>query len=569
MAAYLASQWTGIPYMLKHAGSDLGRLMKQRGLTTAYREILRQADSVWTGSDFAESFLAMGVKQENIWPGRTPQVPEIFSPQARPLDLNGLLKKLAASEAEHVRNALINTSPIDLSKPTIGIYGKVGEVKGSFDLLRALRLLKQRGSDFNFLALTQGRALPGFKRAISELELQDRTWIFPFLPHWKVPGFIRACTAVCFLEREFPISFHGPIVPNEVLACGTPLIVSREIANKQHRLKDRFVDGENILIVDDPKRYEDLAGRLSIVIHDPEKAKIIGAQGHRLRTGAEEDHTARRGRFETYVDALEQEWTRIVDNRKTKRLHRADDAGSPERLRREKLKARLPWTSLLLDGQWNRLVDEYCSQGDASTAGQFMDALGFCKFLELKLAELGSRYEYFVDVFRYEKTHNSMLVDGDAECVSTPVWAPAPGAPIVARKPRNRKHSLNGDISELRPAIAGGIVVHAFSYDLQRLAAQFRQGKTPRELPKNSTFIVFKKELNFINLEFRINHTTKDLLDLCTGEHTVRTISKQLAAVYQGDGGIEGARHGLAEQITKLVRELTSKGIIELRAVDR
>jgi len=80
---------------------------------------------------------------------------------------------------------------------------------------------------------------------------------------------------------------------------------------------------------------------------------------------------------------------------------------------------------------------------------------------------------------------------------------------------------------------------------------------------------VFKRELNFINLEFRINHTTKDLLDLCTGEHTVRTISKKLAAVYQGDAGIEGGRTGLAERITKLVRELTSKGIIELRAGDQ
>src|SRR5262245_19120910 len=45
IAAYLASQWTGTPYMLRHAGSDLGSLMKQPGLTTAYREIVRQADS--------------------------------------------------------------------------------------------------------------------------------------------------------------------------------------------------------------------------------------------------------------------------------------------------------------------------------------------------------------------------------------------------------------------------------------------------------------------------------------------------------------------------------------------
>jgi len=70
MAAYLASQWTGVPYMVKHAGSDLGRLMKQPGLTTSYREILRAADSVSTGSDFTESFLAMGEKKKiSGWAG--------------------------------------------------------------------------------------------------------------------------------------------------------------------------------------------------------------------------------------------------------------------------------------------------------------------------------------------------------------------------------------------------------------------------------------------------------------------------------------------------------------------
>jgi hypothetical protein len=198
-----------------------------------------------------------------------------------------------------------------------------------------------------------------------------------------------------------------------------------------------------------------------------------------------------------------------------------------------------------------------------------VDAVGFCRFLESQPGAWGSRYDYFIDAFRYEKIHNSLLVQEDAEYVSGPAWAPGARTPTPARKPGNRKRNLNGDISELRPIVAGGIRVQAFSCDLQRLAAQLRQNKTPRELPKTPTFMVFKRELNFVNLEFRINQTTKALLDLCSGEHTVRTIRTKLAAVYQEDAGIEGAGNGLAEQITKLVRELTAKGIIELRAGDQ
>jgi glycosyltransferase involved in cell wall biosynthesis len=564
MAAYLASQWTGAPYMLKHAGSDLGRLMKQPGLTTAYREILRAADSVWTGSDFTEPFLAMGVNEENIWLGRTPQVPEIFSPQAKPLDLNGFLKKLATLPTEHVHSALINTNPIDLSKPTIGIYGKVGEVKGSFDLLNALRLLKQEGLDFNFVALTQGRALTSFKRAIDELDLQDRTWIFPFIPHWKVPGFIRACAAVCFLEREFPISFHGPTIPSEILACGTPLIVSREITNKQHRIKDRFVDGKNVLIVDDPKQYPDLARQLGIVIRDPEKAKIIGLQGHGLYSGAEDDHTARRRASDTYLDALEKEWIKMIDKRKTTLSNTTDGATPVESLRKEKLKACLPWTSILLNGEWDRLVSEYCRECNAPAAGQFKDAFELCEFLERKLGDLGSRYVYFMDAFRYEKTHNSMLVDCDGDFVSKPAWASRSVAPTAAGKPRIRKHNNIIEIAELRPLKAKGVHVETFDYDLQSLATHLKQRNIPRELPRTPTFILFKREPNFINLEFTINQATKYFVDLCDGEHTVRAISRKLARFYQRDPAIEPSESKLTEGIRKLVRELSSKRIIRL-----
>ena len=162
-----------------------------------------------------------------------------------------------------------------MSKPTIGIYGKVGDVKGSFDLLNGLALLKRQGLDFNLLALTQGRTLPAFQQAIRDLDLHDRTWTLPFLPHWKVPGFIRACTAVCFLEREFPIAFHTPTVAAEVLACGTCLVLSGEIAAKQILLKGRFDDGRNLLLVPNPRDHAGLARQLQTVIEDPGRARQI------------------------------------------------------------------------------------------------------------------------------------------------------------------------------------------------------------------------------------------------------------------------------------------------------
>ena len=199
MAAALASQWTGKPFILRHAGSDLGRLMRQRDLNTAYREILHRASRIWTAMT-PEPFLAIGIEKERLWSHAAFRVPGIFSPEAPPLDVNAFLARLAVSETTGAGERTRNPRPFDASRPTIGIYGKVGEVKGSFDLIEALATLKEQGLHFNFLALTQGRALPGFEQAVRERGLEDRTWILPFIPHWRVPSFIRACTAVCFLR---------------------------------------------------------------------------------------------------------------------------------------------------------------------------------------------------------------------------------------------------------------------------------------------------------------------------------------------------------------------------------
>jgi hypothetical protein len=379
-----------------------------------------------------------------------------------------------------------------------------------------------------------------------------------------VPGFIRACTAVCFLERDFPISFHGPTIPSEILACGTPLVVSREITNKQRRIKDKLVDGKNVLIVNDPKQHLDLARQLSIVIRDPDKAKVIGLEGHRLYSGAEDDRSGRGVASDTYLDALENEWMRTINKRQAKLSRPTDGADALDALRKARLKARLPWTSSLLNGRWDQLVNEYCRERPVPAAAQFEDALGLCESLEAKLAELDGIYGYFIDAFRYEKTHNLMLVENDAELVKNPAWAPRFGVPVTAAETDIRKRISVGDISELRPLKSEGVHIQAFDHDLQSLATKLQQGEIPRELAKIPTFLLFKREPNFINLEFTINHTTKRFLDLCDGEHTVRAISTELARVNRSHTTTEASQSELVGGITQLVRELALRRIIKL-----
>jgi glycosyltransferase involved in cell wall biosynthesis len=569
LAAYLASQWTGVPYIVKHAGSDLGRLMKQRDLTTAYREVLKAADCVWSGLSEKEPFLAMGVREERLWINRAAKLPDIFNNQGSQLDLNGFLAKLATIHSDHVKNVLINTGEIDFSKPTIGIYGKVGEIKGSFDLLAALGILKGQGLNFNFLALTQGKGLENFKRAIREHDLQDRAWTFPFIPHWKVPGFIRACTAVCFLERDFPIGFHGPTVPKEVFACGTCLIVSEEIAEKQPRIKERFVDRENVLIADDPKDHTDLARQLRFVIEDPERARRIGEEGHRLFREFEVLTPFRDRPLKTYVEGFEEKLMEIREKRKLDRLESPDSREKLESLRRERLKARLPYTSALLAGRWNELVSRYCNDQRTIPENQFIDATRLCAFLESSAGVQASDGNHLPDVLKYERTRNSLFADiNGGPAALTPSGDERIKAPFggISRKQQTRRVPAGivrkrfDDVRSLKPVRARGVHVESFGCDLRRLLSYMRQGKALDEVQSEKTFVLFKKELNFVNLELQISEATKNLIELCDGDHTIEAIIADVDRSQYPKPELD--RDSMKNDVLESIRELYAKGVI-------
>jgi glycosyltransferase involved in cell wall biosynthesis len=568
LAAHLASHWTGVPYIIRHAGSDLGRLMRQPGLTTAYREVIRAADSLWTGPTMKNTFMALGVPEERIWHGPSPRLPAIFNPAAPVLDLNALLERLSQTRTPHVQDVLINSRPIDCSKPTIGIYGKVGDVKGSFDLLQALSRLKREGLAFNFIAVTQGVALPAFKQAIQQLDLQDRTWTFPFLPHWKMPGFIRACTAVCFLEREFPIDFHAPTIPREVLASGTCLVLSGEIVGKQPHMKTQFADGENLLVVADPQDHADLARQLRTAILDPDGAARIGRMGRALYS---DSFGTDDGQATASIELVEQQLEEI----KAQGAARSRRPSPPdEERRKERLRVRLAWSSALLAASWHGLIDAYCQAHVVVPESPFADAVALCDFLERRLAEPTGDDGHLREVLRYEKQHNLLFMDpGDiflAESTRLTLRSTSgrgrPASVIGKRRFMELHDRAPEEVLKLRPMTSPGVRVEVFSRDFRALARSLRDGERPLQVTDAKTIILFKKELNFVCLELKINEATKHFLDLCDGHRTVQSAIEEMGLFYQRSTDAAMAATDLTDEVMAVIRELTGKDIVHLLA---
>jgi glycosyltransferase involved in cell wall biosynthesis len=281
VAAYIASKATGVPFGLQHAGSDVGRLLQSPELRSIYTEIIRDADYLFTSNSTRRRFIQEGADPEKIHAlPRSSYADYLYTPDCEPLDLTAHIvnarTELKGSDYENILDQFPISNYVP-SRATIGIYGKTGESKGSYDLIEALKILKNKGIDFNFFALTNSnkRSLNVFLEKVRAADLADRTVWLPFVPHWEVPKFIKLCDVVCFLERDFSIPIHQPAVAVEVMMCGTCLVVSDEVANKQ-RYKASLKDGENILIVS-PKDINALAEKIAPVLTNKSLAQDIGA----------------------------------------------------------------------------------------------------------------------------------------------------------------------------------------------------------------------------------------------------------------------------------------------------
>ncbi|WP_408890010.1 glycosyltransferase [Myxococcus faecalis] len=532
VAAHLAASWTGVPYLVRNAGSDVGRLMNHLGLATTYREVLRRADGICSGSPYP--YLGMGVRPEALYRGPPSHLPRsCFSPQVVPLDIP---LHAARMQREHP-HLVSNARPIDPAVPIIGVYGKLGIAKGSYDLLRALARLKAEGRRFQLVALARSRNMDTYFRVLEELGLAASTWVLPFVPHWKVGRFIRACRAVCFLERDFPITFHAPTVPREVLASGTCLILSGEIASKQ-RFRERIIAGENALVVPDPKVHADLANALRLVIDDAALAASIGQKGAELLVDGREEQPAGRGYEPIFQDVLERRGGRPST------LPLAD-RGLPE-TREEALRTLVPALFEALGARAGAAVESFVSAHPSPGAGCFADAASFCEW-----------------VLNHQTQGDAQLRDVARYCERL-VWLGTTRAeeerlPLYDRVDRWGADNRNAPIQamlRLVPTRSNLLRIERFEV-LPPGLPHGREGSGP-----GACIVVFHKQPNMNGHHFRVNTWTAGLLERCDGTKTAQALLDA-----------EAARTGRpAEELERPLLEALQlfhqKGLIVLSAPD-
>src|SRR6185503_3920216 len=195
---------------------------------------------------------------------------------------------------------------------------------------------------------------------------------------------------VCFLERNFPIAMHGPSVPREVLACGTCLVVSLEIARKQPFV-ERLIHGVNALIIRNPEDGEELATQLRFVITHPQESLKIGAEGRKLSAHVED--------YEAFVNSCEAMFRELG----ARRRNPAAEAKTTKRFEQlvSQVQSQLPWTSLLLQDDLERWVRRYLKEKKPRPSAD-EDVGLFARFLRRMITAKNLDGQYLKDILRYD-----------------------------------------------------------------------------------------------------------------------------------------------------------------------
>ncbi len=193
VAAMVVSRLLGVPLIVRHAGSDLVKLLGWDQTRAALESLLTSADLVVSNGDAIDRLKRLTSKII-VLPRYVPD-PEWF-----------------------------NTDPQPFEERLILYAGKLNyylRLKALDSLLVALRLR----DSWKLLTIGGGTGQQAFETAVKVNGLESRARFMGFLPPEKMPGMIGAAQLVWAVERQGDVSDFSNIVW-EAISCGRTCLVS-------------------------------------------------------------------------------------------------------------------------------------------------------------------------------------------------------------------------------------------------------------------------------------------------------------------------------------------------------
>ncbi len=534
IAGHLIADMLKVPHVIKTAGSDAGRLWSHSQLQPLYDHVFRSADYLVAGGKVAERMMSIGIDRGRIWPDPDFTVQDdLFTPIGPALDVAGLCA--TAEEDPTFENFQWGQFRADI--PYFGVYGKLGEKKGTYSLLRALAQLVQSGRDAGLLVMghEKPRVSGRFREMVSSLSLERHVVQIPFIPNWRVPEFIRHCLAVCCLEQDFPITFHAPIIPREVLCSGGCLVGSTEVIQKLPR-SDRMIHGYNCIAVADVNDVEELSRKLVQLLDSPDKAPEIGQRGREYVIEAQ-----KKLEFPTRLE-------RILKRAAGQELMKSGARASHRSTPIDKFALTALAIQSMTPGQ-REIFDDLLEESPLRLEGaeQLLDRVAGHTEAE------GKDLAVFRDVLKLEVSLAHMPHGSSGGTTVSDL------SDTLFRLDGNCWESYPENLRQLVPQRSPNLRIEQFDFDAHALIDARTKGCLPQNVARRKSFICFLSGPNEFSVRMlEIDDTTIGLLQKCDGHSNI----EEIATSSRTAGGNEGnSRHTIYHRLL----DLFELGLVRLR----
>lgn len=211
-----------IPHILMHAGSDLFDLFNEPDLRVAAISALSNATSVVTSEAGAEMLAKAFINPRHCATDIRYEAAFPATPLTSATDPHIYLSSIIADRREDVER-------LRSAKLKLLVVGKSGPTKGTFHIIDAVKHLVDEQIDVCCLAAWSGLAESRAMDYIVERNVNNNFVIIPPIPRWRIPAAFKCVDAILYLEHDFWLRCHTPLIPIEIKHLGAVGIFPQNI----------------------------------------------------------------------------------------------------------------------------------------------------------------------------------------------------------------------------------------------------------------------------------------------------------------------------------------------------
>ncbi len=230
LVAYLANQITGIPYVLRHGGSDIRKFLVGGLWPILWSKAFEGASLIVTDADSQALIRKWSHRVRTL----TPYVPDIsfFHP--------------AQKQGK--------------ARPVLALIGKTNFYWRHKGWHRVIDVWQHLEGSFDFLVVSQGMGLEDFRSYVNSRMGAKVTWQ-GFVAPWEMPSLLNSIDGLFFYEADLPFQVFSNLAI-EALFCGLALFVDNDrLVDHHHAHGIDLGQGAELIVTlpgDDPTKAADI-----------------------------------------------------------------------------------------------------------------------------------------------------------------------------------------------------------------------------------------------------------------------------------------------------------------------